>query len=140
MDGPSEANSIQQPVPPPAAVPPAVRLAQEFADGTSEKYVPAPSAEAIVADQISMLQDFCSRCRQRAEQCKVRESKEGDDEVIISDPVNGPSNRTTTSRRRDDGNDQTFLDRDEPRGAAAQRTEDGALRQAQLSDRKAQYP
>ena len=56
----------------PPGAPNAVRLALRITKNTYDKYVPAPLADAICADQIGMLQRFRSTVRARAERINLR--------------------------------------------------------------------
>ena len=77
MDGPSEVDPAINCVEPATAVPTAVSLALGFTADTSDKYVPAPSAKAILEDHIAFLQDIRPRVRRRAEQVIEEERKGG---------------------------------------------------------------
>ena len=58
MDGPSEVDPAINCVEPATAVPTAVSLALGFTADTSDKYVPAPSAKAILEDHIAFCRIF----------------------------------------------------------------------------------
>ena len=109
MAGPSEVGSPSNIVQSPT-VPWAVRMAQELTDGTSEKYVPVPTADAILADQISMIQITRSNVRRRAEHIKLRRREEGYDlyASITNQPGTSQQNNTQPNSRRDDGDDDNF--------------------------------
>ena len=83
MAGPSEAEPIANEELPPTdsgEIPEEVRTALGFTAGTSDKYVPQPSAEAIVADQIAMIRDFHVRVRRKANNIKLRKREDEDDQ------------------------------------------------------------
>ena len=112
MDGPSEVDPAINCVEPATAVPTAVSLALGFTADTSDKYVPAPSAKAILEDHIAFLQDIRPRVGRGPEQVKLRQRAK-EDELRENEQANSGSqatnhnlNQPANRRRCDDGNDQ----------------------------------
>ena len=112
MVGPTQVDAPSNEVQPRSALPQALTTAQAFTVGTSDKYVPMPSAEDILTDQIEMLKDFRGRTRSRADQVKLRERTRNEKEIRRSS--NQPTSLPTPGNEGDDGNSTNFWHENNP--------------------------
>ena len=76
MVGPSEVSATSNEVQPPTSV----WMIQALTVGMSDKYVPAPTAKAMLSDQISMVQNLHTKMRQGTDQVVKGEKDRKDEE------------------------------------------------------------